>query len=146
MRRLPPWVFLVAGLAYILWPWDIAMDFLGFVGWIDDLIVAVLAVSMAIKALRHQVGRGRGARGPSREAGSRPAPAASASPPLSEDPCEILGLRPGAAPEDIKAAYRREIAKYHPDKVEHLGDDLKAVAERKTKLIQQAYEELSRRG
>jgi hypothetical protein len=33
---------------------------------------------------------------------------------------DILGLRPGSSPEDIKSAYRRKARQYHPD---HGGSD-----------------------
>ena len=52
----------------------------------------------------------------------------------------ILNLKTTATDEDIKKAYREEIQKYHPDKVEHLGEDFKVIAERKTKAIIEAYE------
>lgn len=142
MRHVPPWVFLVAGLAYLLWPWDLAMDFLGFVGWIDDLIVSVLAVYMAVKALRAQLRAARGGPRPRRE-GPRPPAAQDESGPEPEDPRAILGLEADASPEEIRDAYRREMSKYHPDKVAHLGEDLRTVAERRTKLIQRAYEDLT---
>ena len=34
------------------------------------------------------------------------------------------------------------VSKYHPDKVEHLGDEFKVIAEKRFKEIQQAYQEL----
>ena len=36
--------------------------------------------------------------------------------------------------------------KYHPDKLEHLGDEFKALAETRFKEIQKAYQELSGKG
>ena len=41
---------------------------------------------------------------------------------------------------DVKRAYRELLAKYHPDKVNHLGDEFKSIAEVKTREILEAYE------
>ncbi len=53
---------------------------------------------------------------------------------------EILGLKRGATPEQIKASYRKLSMKYHPDKVSHLGEEFKNVAEEKMKDINAAYQ------
>ena len=47
-----------------------------------------------------------------------------------------------ASPDEIKSAYRRLAAKYHPDKVVHLGEEFRELAEQRFKKIQQAYREL----
>ena len=54
----------------------------------------------------------------------------------------VLGVGHNASKEDIRAAYRREMANYHPDKVAHLGVDLQELAKRKAQAINRAYEEL----
>lgn len=59
-----------------------------------------------------------------------------------EDPFRILGLKPGASGEEIKAAYKRLAAQYHPDKVQHLGKDFQKLAHEKFIAIQKAYNEL----
>ena len=52
----------------------------------------------------------------------------------------FLGLEPGADMEAIKKAYRTLSMQYHPDKVSHLGEEFRAVAEEKMKEINQAYD------
>lgn len=52
----------------------------------------------------------------------------------------ILGLKPGADQDTIKKAYRKLSMKYHPDKVRHLGEEFRAVAEEKMKEINGAYD------
>ncbi len=58
------------------------------------------------------------------------------------DPYEVLGVRRQASIDDIRSAYRKLAAKYHPDKVVHLGDEFRTLAEQKFKEIQEAYQEL----
>ena len=53
---------------------------------------------------------------------------------------KVLGLHGKVTIDDIKQNYRDLIAKYHPDKVQHLGEELQRVAEAKTKEINEAYE------
>jgi DnaJ like chaperone protein len=57
----------------------------------------------------------------------------------------ILGLAQGASFDEIKAAYRKLSMQYHPDKVGHLGEEFKKVAEEKMKEINNAYEFLKRK-
>jgi uncharacterized membrane protein YkvA (DUF1232 family) len=61
------------------------------------------------------------------------------------DPYEVLGLTRGASIDEVKTAYRKLAAKYHPDKVNHLGDEFKQLAEKRFKEIQEAYQELVRK-
>jgi DnaJ like chaperone protein len=57
----------------------------------------------------------------------------------------VLGLEPGADMETIKKAYRTLSMKYHPDKVVHLGEEFRRVAEEKMKEINVAYEYFKKR-
>ena len=52
----------------------------------------------------------------------------------------VLGLESGADMSEIKKSYRQLSMKYHPDKVAHLGDEFKKVAEEKMKEINAAYD------
>ena len=53
---------------------------------------------------------------------------------------EVLGLQDGVDFVEIKQAYRKLSMKYHPDKVAHLGEEFKGVAEEKMKEINAAYQ------
>lgn len=53
---------------------------------------------------------------------------------------DVLELTEGASPAEIKKAYRRMAMKYHPDKVNALGDEERKKAEEKFKEVQKAYE------
>lgn len=55
-----------------------------------------------------------------------------------------LGLKKGASPEEIKKAYRKLSMQYHPDKVRHLGDEFRAIAEEKMKEINAAHDYLKK--
>jgi preprotein translocase subunit Sec63 len=76
------------------------------------------------------------------------------SPPLKDEPKaanraaaagpgwhEILGVSPEATADQVREAYKHLISKYHPDKVDNLGQELKDLAERKTQEITAAYRE-----
>lgn len=52
----------------------------------------------------------------------------------------VLGLEAGADFDTIKKTYRKLSMQYHPDKVAHLGDEFKVVAEEKMKEINAAYD------
>ncbi len=60
---------------------------------------------------------------------------------------KILEVSPEASNDEIKRAYRELAKKYHPDKVSHLGDDVKKAAEVKIMELNAAYEAIkSERG
>ncbi|MBW1794182.1 MAG: DnaJ domain-containing protein [Deltaproteobacteria bacterium] len=52
----------------------------------------------------------------------------------------ILGLGGQITAADVKQSYRELLAKYHPDKVNHLGDEFKRIAEVRTREILDAYD------
>lgn len=52
---------------------------------------------------------------------------------------EILRVTREASPGEIKIAFRKEIARYHPDRVVGLGSELRELAEQKAKEINWAY-------
>jgi DnaJ-domain-containing protein 1 len=63
------------------------------------------------------------------------------APEVAEQPSwwETLKVDKNASPEQVRAAFRREISKYHPDRVEGLGIELQELADRKAKEVNRAY-------
>jgi len=57
-----------------------------------------------------------------------------------------LGLEPGASAEQIKQAWRRLSMEHHPDRVAHLGEEFRRVAEARMRRINAAYDELKSAG
>ena len=53
---------------------------------------------------------------------------------------DILGVAEGAKEEEIKAAFRERIKKFHPDRLTHLDDDFKKLARQKTQRLNAAYQ------
>jgi curved DNA-binding protein CbpA len=56
---------------------------------------------------------------------------------------ELLGLEPSADADAIKKAFRREIARYHPDKVVHLGAEFQEMAAVRAAELTVAYKTLT---
>jgi hypothetical protein len=52
---------------------------------------------------------------------------------------ELLEIATGASAEEIKVAFRREIARYHPDKVQHLGTEFQEMAAVRAADLTEAY-------
>jgi DnaJ like chaperone protein len=60
---------------------------------------------------------------------------------------EVLGVSPNANNDEIRSAYRKLAAQFHPDTVANLGEEFVRVAEEKFKVINRAYDEVrSERG
>lgn len=52
---------------------------------------------------------------------------------------KILEVSPASSEKSIKAAYKKLLVKYHPDKVAHLGEEMSITAKRKYDKLQEAY-------
>lgn len=59
---------------------------------------------------------------------------------------QTLGVTEWASKEEIERAYRQQISQYHPDKVAALGEDIRRLAEERTKEINAAYDTAMRIG
>ncbi|MEJ5364822.1 MAG: DnaJ domain-containing protein [Desulfosoma sp.] len=145
-QRLWP---LLAWLVYFLMPFDILPDHFFGPGWTDDLILLGLVYYFFLR---------QGAPGGSRTGSRKTEEKRDRSGAYRQDgaersderadrnkpknPYEILSIEPGADPDTIKKAYHRMAAKYHPDKVSHLGEEFQQLAKEKFQEIQWAYETL----
>jgi DnaJ like chaperone protein len=57
---------------------------------------------------------------------------------------DILEIVPEATNEEVKKAYRRLAVEYHPDKVAHLGEDIRKSATEKFQTLNAAYEQIKK--
>jgi DnaJ like chaperone protein len=57
---------------------------------------------------------------------------------------KILEIEENATDADVKKAYRHMATKYHPDKLNHLGEDIKKAATEKFQKVQDAYETIKK--
>jgi hypothetical protein len=141
LRRLLP---ILIGLLYVASPFDAIPDLIPGVGWLDDLLVIGFVAWMLMAQRRGMnpwdVLRGR--LGGPRGRPSAPRPEDLTADFSQTDPYALLEVPPSASTEEIKAAYRRAVSRYHPDKVAHLGPEFQELAHRKLLAIQSAYEAL----
>ena len=59
---------------------------------------------------------------------------------------EVLEIKSLITPEVVKKAYKCQLLRYHPDRVQHLGREFSEIANLKTKLINEAYDYFQRIG
>ena len=57
---------------------------------------------------------------------------------------DILEILPDVTDEEVKKAYRRLAVEYHPDKVAHLGEDIRKSATEKFQTLNEAYEQIKK--
>jgi len=137
-------------ILYVISPYDIVPDFFAGLGWIDDLIILGVLywyhfiyrrakMRARYQEAYHQEGEGTKREYYQEEQQQKAQTDRRFS---KRDPYQILGVEKGAPLNEVKAAYRKLAIKYHPDKVNHLGDEFKILAEQKFKEIQEAYQEL----
>lgn len=129
------WLIIVLALAYVLSPYDLLPDFMAGRGWIDDILVVWLTVRYL---LRHRAASQTRYGSDARPDGDQNEPSAN----VPRDPYQVLGLPSGASDAQINHAYRKLAGQYHPDKVAHLGEEFRRMAEERFKEIQQARDEL----
>jgi DnaJ like chaperone protein len=146
-------ILIILALLYALNPYDIFPDLMIGWGWIDDLVILGLLgrYLYSQKKKREAFQRFDRSRQHPHDDGfdnTRARDNGSTNPRESSgrgDCYKILGIKRSASQDEIKQAYRHLASKYHPDKVAHLGDEFRELAEIRFKEIQQAYQELTRK-
>jgi hypothetical protein len=142
------WLLAALALVYALVPFDVLPDVLTGLGWLDDLLLAGVVWYFFFRrtgAPREQTGeKSHGGSESARQESRQKAADETCGPEAASDPFRILELQPGASQTEIRAAYRRLAARYHPDKVAHLGEEFQNLAEIKFKAVQSAYDALRR--
>ena len=140
-------------LFYTLCPYDLFPDMIVGWGWIDDLIILYLLwrffYSKKQKKYKYANHDQDNYQSFARE-GSKEFSGGQTSgknyrykeEPGADDPYTVLEIPKDATKEQIKTAYRKLANKYHPDKVLHLGEEFRKLAEKRFKEIQKAYKEL----
>ena len=61
-----------------------------------------------------------------------------------ESAYSVLGVSSNSSDIEIKKAYRKMANKFHPDKIAHLGDDFKDIAQEKFKSVTEAYHKIKK--
>ena len=147
-------ILIILAVLYILNPFDILPDMI--IGWglLDDAVILGFLLRYFYnrkkkrqtfqQQYQNRQYKHRRANGGAENYKSRGHSRTRASTSTHWDPYRILEVEKGASQKEIKHAFRQLAGKYHPDKVEYLGDEFKALAEKRFKDIQRAYEELKR--
>ena len=120
-------------LLYVVFPLDLFPDIIIGLGWIDDLILLFLLWWYFFVYRKRKFAY----RGPSDQNNESSFSKAGDE---GISPHDVLGVAKNATREDIKKAYRNLAKKYHPDKANHLGEEFRALAEKRFKEIQEAYQ------
>ena len=139
-------------ILYLISPYDLLPDFFAGLGWLDDLVIAGVLfwyhyfyrpakARTQYEKTSYQKGERRRNEG-FQGRYNRAQPDEKTS---EQDPYQVLGVSRSASLDEVKSAYRKLALKYHPDKVNHLGDEFKAMAEKRFKEIQEAYNHLAGR-
>ncbi|HNU74411.1 MAG: Chaperone protein DnaJ [Deltaproteobacteria bacterium ADurb.BinA179] len=148
-------IMILLAILYAASPYDLLPDFLIGWGWLDDLFIGYLLYRYVLFPVASRA-FDRDARSERRERSRADGDSSSGGPAGSggaydhgrqerKDPFAVLGLESGASKDEIQKAYRTLANKYHPDKVQHLGEEFRVLAEERFKEIRQAYTVLMER-
>jgi uncharacterized membrane protein YkvA (DUF1232 family) len=133
------WFYWILILLYLISPYDLIPDLIPGWGWADDLLLIGGLCWYFLVYRRRGSGPDRAGEGTRKKAAAEE----SSSKDAIKDPYAVLGLDRSASEEEIKRAYRQLAAKYHPDKVSHLGEEFRELAAKRFKEIKAAFDALN---
>jgi len=134
---------LILALVYFVFPLDLIPDIFGPFGRLDDFVIFGLAMWRVLKDRNARAREQQQAS--STENSRRTSRSETTSSEQKKDPYTLFKLSPDASQADIDVRYKELAKDYHPDRVAHLGEDLRKVAHEKMIEIQHAYDLLSRK-
>lgn len=131
MKTLIPIILIIAGIFYVITPYNLLPSFIPVIGWIDDIAVTALMIyymkygrlpDFINRFLGRVVGengtRGRGGASyggyrSKEDARSRGQSGSAGAGPRGRSPYDILGVSPNATQQEIHAAYRKLAQQYN---------------------------------
>lgn len=163
-------LFTAIGLLYLLSPYDLLPDMAGLVGRLDDLLLGAYLIYQYHRLKRRGARAEESASGaessnaeehrfdygsarPSHEewesaqregSGKKSGSEGKKPSPQAFDPYQVFDLPHGASTAEIESRYRELMKRYHPDRVNHLGEEFRTLAHERTVEIQRAYDMLRR--
>lgn len=136
-------LLILAAILYSLSPIDFLPDYIFGWGWLDDAAVLFILWQIFVR-MKQRLGPFQGGRPQKDDSpGKSGKTDTHQKTTTAKSPYEVLGVSPHATPDEIKHAYRQLAGQYHPDKVSHLGEEFRQLAEKRFKEIQEAYRVLS---
>jgi DnaJ like chaperone protein len=132
---------LILALVYFVFPLDLIPDIFGPFGRVDDILIFGLAIWRVLKDRNERAQEQR------RESKAREQHKSSTDRKTAwkkSDPYALFKLSNNATQAEIDARYKELAKDYHPDRVAHLGEELRKVAHEKMIEIQEAYDALSK--
>lgn len=133
-------IYIAVGILYFLLPRDLVPDPVPLLGRLDDILLAFFLYRRYRRAKRAT----EAAEQPKEETRTGTQTAERES--RSKTPYEVFGLDEGASLDEVEKRYRELMTQYHPDKVNHLGPELRELAHEKSIEIQSAYARLKEKG
>ena len=139
------WAFIGLAALYLLSPIDLVPDLVPILGWVDDVLIGVVTLWMLNRARQRRAANGQWAGGEQSSSRQRQRePSSGAADAAKLDPWQVLQTSRHASPDELAAAYKAQLLRYHPDRVAHLGEEFQRLAHQRTLEIQQAYARLKR--
>lgn len=134
-------VFILFVILYFLSPLDLIPDLLGPIGRLDDIALIAFAIYQLKKRAVFSKDYTDNGTAEHSSAGEDPGAKTTSKKP----PHEVLEVSTDASLEEIEKAYKEMARKYHPDRVNHLGAELQAMAHEKMVEITNAYDLLKKK-